>query len=144
MTGNPGFHGARNDRLAQFEVPSEDRVRQAIDRVAGNLSESERESLVQDKLRRLRDPSFADAYGQMMKTMSDPENRMRFNLLRRLPYVTVPTLFLLGKGDPSSEKGQELQALVPGSSLHIIQDGAHQVHYENTEEFCQAVADFLG
>ena len=29
MTGNPGFHGAANNRLAQFEVPSEDRVRQA-------------------------------------------------------------------------------------------------------------------
>jgi pimeloyl-ACP methyl ester carboxylesterase len=144
MTGNPGFHGARNDRLAQFQIPSEERVREAIARVATGLSDSEREALVQEKLRKLNEPGFGDAYGQMMKTMSDPENRMRFNLLRRLPYVTVPTLFLLGKGDPSSEKGSELQALVPGSSLHIIQDGAHQVHYENTEEFCQAVTDFLG
>jgi pimeloyl-ACP methyl ester carboxylesterase len=144
MTGNPGFHGAANNRLAQFEVPSEDRVRQAIKQVAGSLSESEQEALVKQKFSKLNEPGFADAYGQMMKTMADPANRVRFNLLRRMPHITVPTLLLLGKGDPSSETGDKLQALIPGAKLHIIQDGAHQVHYENTEEFCKAVADFLG
>lgn len=144
MTGNPGFHGAANARLAQFEVPSEDTVRKAIERVAGGLSESEREALVQQKLHKLHESGFADAYGGMMKTMSDPANRVRFNLLRRMPLITAPTLLLLGKGDPSSESGDKLQSLIPGSRLHVIQDGAHQVHYENTEEFCRVVADFLG
>lgn len=143
MTGNPGFHGSANNRLAQFEVPGEETVRKAIDRVAGGLSEAEREALVQEKLRRLNEPGFADAYGHMMKTMADPSNRVRFNLLRRMPAMTAPTLLLLGKGDPSSETGEKLQALIPGSRLHIIQEGAHQVHYENTEEFCKVVADFL-
>jgi len=144
MTGNPGFHGAANVRLSQYETPSEDTVRKAIDRVAGGLSESEREALVQEKVRKLNEPGFEEAYGQMMKTMSDPTNRVRFNLLRRMPLITAPTLLLLGKGDPSSETGDKLQSLIPGSKLHIVQDGAHQVHYENTDEFSKVVSDFLG
>lgn len=144
MTGNPGFHGAANNRLAEYQIPSEERVREAIRKVASTLTESEQEDLVQEKLRKLHEPGHAEAYGQMMKTMADPANRSRFNLLRRLPTFSMPTLLLLGKGDPSSEHGEELQRLVPGSRLHIIQDGAHQVHYENTEEFCKAVSEFLG
>ena len=79
-----------------------------------------------------------------MSTMSDHENRKIYNLIRRLPFLTMPTLFLLGKGDPSYEVAEKLQALVPGSSLHIIEDGAHQVHYDNTEEFSRVVKEFLG
>ena len=144
MTGNPGFHGAANNRLAEYQVPSEERVREAINKVAGGMSESEQEALVQEKARKLNEPGHAEMYGQMMKTMADPANRSRFNLLRRLPLMSMPTLFLLGKGDPSSEHGEELQGLVPGSKLHIIPDGAHQVHYENTEEFCRVLVEFLG
>ena len=144
MTGNPGFHGAANNRLAQFQIPSEETVQKAIKKVARRLSDTEQAALAEEKLRKLHEPGFAEAYGQMMKTMADPTNRARFNLLRRLPYLTMPTLFLLGKGDPSSQRGEELRALVPGSQLHVIEDGGHQIHYENTEEFCRVIIDFLG
>src|SRR5205814_4913920 len=45
MTGNPGFHGAPNDRLASLEPPTEEQVRRALDRVAPTLSEPEREEV---------------------------------------------------------------------------------------------------
>jgi pimeloyl-ACP methyl ester carboxylesterase len=143
MTGNPGFHGAANNRLSNFQAPDEDGVRKAIEKVAPMLSESEREDLVQAKLRRLQEPGYADAHGSMMKTMADPANRERFNLLRRLPTITAPTLFLLGRGDPTSEVADKLTSLVPGSRAIIVEDGAHQVHYENSKEFGTAVLDFL-
>lgn len=144
MTGNPGFHGARNDRLSNFQVPSEDAVRQALQKVAPMLSESEREALVQEKLGKLHEPGYADAHARMMKTMADPENRTRFNLLRRLPHITAPTLFLLGRHDPTSEFAEKLQGLVPGSRYYIVESGGHQIHYENAEEFSRIVLDFLG
>jgi pimeloyl-ACP methyl ester carboxylesterase len=143
MTGNPGFHGAANDRLANFEMPAEDRVRQAVARVAGTLSEPEQDALVKEKLAKLNEPGYADAFGKMMKTMADHGNRQRFNLIRRLPHVTAPTLFLIGRGDPSSEVADKLTSITPGSKLYMIETGAHQVHYENTEEFSKAVIDFL-
>jgi pimeloyl-ACP methyl ester carboxylesterase len=144
MTGNPGFHGARNDRLSSFQVPADDAVRQAIAKVAPMLSETEREAIVQAKLARLHEPGYGEAHAAMMKTMADPENRTRFNLLRRLPHVTAPTLFLLGRRDPTSEVADKLQSLVPGSQYHIIEDGGHQIHYENAEEFSRTALAFLG
>jgi pimeloyl-ACP methyl ester carboxylesterase len=144
MTGNPGFHGARNDRLSSFQVPADDAVRQAIAKVAPMLSETEREAIVQAKLARLHEPGYGEAHAAMMKTMADPENRTRFNLLRRLPHVTAPTLFLLGRRDPTSEVADKLQSLVPGSQYHIVEDGGHQIHYENAEEFSRTALAFLG
>jgi pimeloyl-ACP methyl ester carboxylesterase len=79
-----------------------------------------------------------------MKTMANPENRSRFNLLRRLPYITAPTLFLLGRHDPTSEHVDELTRLLPGSKAYVIETGGHQIHYENQEEFAQQVLGFLG
>jgi pimeloyl-ACP methyl ester carboxylesterase len=144
MTGNPGFHGARNDRLSTFQAPGEDAVRQAIQKVAPMLSESEREELVQAKMQRLQEPGYADAHASMMRTMADPQNRTRFNLLRRLPHITAPTLFLLGRRDPTSEVAGKLTDLVPGSRSYVIEDGGHQIHYENAEEFSRVALEFLG
>jgi pimeloyl-ACP methyl ester carboxylesterase len=144
MTGNPGFHGAANNRLSNFQAPDEAGVRAAIEKVAWMLPESERDEIVKKKVARLEEPGYADAHGSMMKTMADPKNRERFNLLRRLPAITAPTLFLLGRGDPTSEVADKLQALVPGSQFVIVEDGAHQVHYENADQFAKAVVDFLG
>jgi len=143
MTGNPGFHGAANARLASFEVPSEDKVRQALTPMMGAVTASEFDAVVAQKVQKMNQPGYAEAYGGMMKTMADGANRARFNLLRRLPHLEMPTLFLIGRGDPTSETAEKLQAMVPGSQLVIIETGAHQVHYENAEEFARAVTEFL-
>jgi pimeloyl-ACP methyl ester carboxylesterase len=144
MTGNPGFHGAANNRLSNFQAPDEEAVRKAIDKVGYMLTESEREALVEAKMARLREAGYGEAHGSMMKTMANPENRSRFNLLRRLPYIPVPTLYLLGRGDPTSERAAELTALLPGSQVYVIETGGHQIHYENAEEFSTQVVKFLG
>jgi pimeloyl-ACP methyl ester carboxylesterase len=90
------------------------------------------------------EPGYGEAHAQMMKTMGNVENRSRFNLLRRLPHVTAPTFFLLGRHDPTSEHAEELVALCPGSKSYVIETGGHQIHYENQEEFSQQVLNFLG
>ena len=143
MTGNPGFHGAPNDRLAAWEIPSDDRVREQLLRQMEGVSEAEAEALVQEKIRKLHEPGYAEAFKSTMTTMSDHRNRAQFNLIRRLPFTTVPTLLVIGRGDPSSEVADKLKDLIPGSELHVIEAGAHQVHYENTEEFCKVVTAFL-
>jgi pimeloyl-ACP methyl ester carboxylesterase len=63
--------------------------------------------------------------------------------MRRLPVTPVPMLFVLGRGDPSSEIADQLQAAAPTAKVHIVEEGAHQVHYENVEEFCRVVTEFL-
>ena len=143
LTGNPGFHGSANVRLSQFQVPPEEKVRDALTPMLGGMSQSEQEALVQEKLRRLNEPGYGDAFGNMMKTMSNPANRQRFNLLRRLPHLEMPVLFLIGKGDPTSEMTDKLQGLVPGSKVVVVQEAGHQIHYETPDDFAKAVVEFL-
>src|SRR5438876_10150696 len=71
MTGNPGFHGAANDRLASLEPPTEEQTRRALERVAGTLSEPEREALVREKMAKAAEPGYFAAFDKMMKTMAD-------------------------------------------------------------------------
>jgi len=144
MTGNPGFHGSANNNLASWNPPTDDKIEAAVALVTPALSDSERNSLTQEKKRLINDPDYAEAFRSMMSTMGNPQNRKEFNLLRRMPHITSPTLLLLGRGDPSSKTADELQALIPGSKLVIIEDGAHQVHYENTEQFSKVITEFLG
>jgi pimeloyl-ACP methyl ester carboxylesterase len=144
LTGNPGFHGSPNDRLASWEVPAEDRVREPLMRMMTGVDPAEAEALVQQKIAKLNEPGFGDAFKSTMITMSNHDNRKRFNLIRRLPTMKMPMLFVIGRGDPSSEVVDQLQKVAPTAKIHIIEEGAHQVHYENTDEFSKVISEFLG
>jgi len=144
LTGNPGFHGSPNDRLAQWEVPAEDRVREPLMRMMAGVDPAEAEALVKEKIAKLNEPGYGDAFKSTMTTMSNHDNRARFNLIRRLPTMKVPMLFVIGRGDPSSEVVEQLKKAAPTAKIHVIEDGAHQVHYENTEEFSKVITEFFG
>jgi pimeloyl-ACP methyl ester carboxylesterase len=143
MTGNPGFHGSPNDRLGTGGIPEYERTRESLGKQLVGLSDAEKDAITKEKIDRLSEPGYLDAYNSMMRTMADHENRKEYNLIRRLPTFKMPTFFLIGRGDPSSEHAEKLQSLVPGSRMHIIETGAHQVHYENQEEFASQILDFF-
>ncbi len=144
MTGNPGFHGAGNARLANVEMPSEDRVREALRRQMPAASDAEVDDLVRAKMQKMSEPGYMDAFSNMMRTMANVDNRARFSLIRRLPSMKMPILFVIGRGDPSSEHVDKLLSVTPNAKAVVIEDGAHQVHYENVDQFSNAVIDFLG
>lgn len=143
MTGNPGFHGAANARLGQGGVPEYERVREHLGNIMVGASDSEKDALAKEKVARASEPGYMDAYNSMMLTMADLENRKRFNLIRRLPYITAPTFFLLGRHDPTADKADELTKLVKGSKSYVIEEGGHQIHYEQPEEFSKELLAFL-
>lgn len=143
LTGNPGFHGAANARLGQGGVPEEENVKKHLDNMMASSPESERAALAKEKVSRASEPGYMDAFNGMMLTMAAIENRARFNLTRRLPHFESPTFFLLGRHDPTSEKAEELVKLTPNSRYYIIEEGGHQIHYEQPEEFCENTLDFL-
>ena len=143
LTGNPGFHGAANARLGQGSAPAEDAVKKHLDNIMASSPESERAALAKEKADRAAEPDYMDLYNSMMLTMADIENRARFNLLRRLPHFQSATFFLLGREDPTSGKGEELVKLTPNSRYYVIEEGGHQIHYENAQEFCEHALDFL-
>lgn len=59
--------------------------------------------------------------------------------------VQVPTLLLVGREDPIVPLPflQEVQALVPGSELAVVDDAGHSTYFERPDEFNRLVLDFL-
>jgi pimeloyl-ACP methyl ester carboxylesterase len=60
--------------------------------------------------------------------------------------ITVPTLILWGREDSwiPVERGEKLQAMIPGSKLKIIDGAGHLVIEERPEQLYQAIMEFVG
>ena len=79
-----------------------------------------------------------------MKHMTDPMTRPRYNTVRRMPHIKVPTLVIWGRNDQTNalEMGEATAANIPGSELVVLECG-HGVPTEKPEEFNKLVADFF-
>lgn len=61
-----------------------------------------------------------------------------------LKKIGAPTLIILGEKDSiKRDHGEEMQRLIPGSRLHIIQGASHFVGMEKPDELNMAIIDFL-
>ena len=141
ITGNPGFLGSPNRGISNWQPPTDDVIRDWVLNVA-RVADSDREALVEEKLQKVHEPGVLEAFGKIMQTMGDPANRKRYALMRRLPHITAPTLFLFGSKDPAMEVAEQARSLVPGGRLVVLEDG-HRLHIEIPEEFSKAVVEFL-
>lgn len=62
----------------------------------------------------------------------------------QLSEITVPTLFTAGRHDEATPKTTAwYQSLVPNSKLEIFEDASHMTMLEKSDQYCQAVRDFL-
>jgi pimeloyl-ACP methyl ester carboxylesterase len=52
LTGNPGFHGAPNDRLANWSLPADDTFRNPVARQMPGASDAEVDAIVAEKVKR--------------------------------------------------------------------------------------------
>lgn len=90
--GNPGLYGSPNRRMAQWQPPTDEKVREWVDSVS-QVAGIDGEALLQEKLAKLHEPGVADAFGKLMRHMAEDANRKRYALDRRLPHLKVPALF---------------------------------------------------
>lgn len=57
--------------------------------------------------------------------------------------ITVPTLFTVGRYDPSLSAARYYQSLVPGSELVILEQSAHLTMHDEPEHYNAVLRDFL-
>ena len=90
-------------------------------------------------------PGHDEAFGKVMKHMTDPITRPRYNTLRRLGKIKAPTLVIWGRDDKINalEMGEETAAGIPGAKLIIYDDTGHGVPNEQPERFNKDVLDFF-
>ena len=87
-----------------------------------------------------------ESFAKVMKHMTAPLTRERYNTLRRLPFIKAPTLICWGTADQTNDFS--LSALVhdgiKGSKLAVFEGAGHGVSDEQPEAFVKEVMDFLG
>ena len=131
--------------MTEFEPPSLDEVRSTL---AGRsvLGEEAARSWAEYSYTRVQaDPEALASYRRILTHMSDPETRNLYNMLRRYPHVTAPTMVLWGKEDQvnSLELGETVARSIPHADLATL-DSGHFPHTECPGEFNRRVLAFLG
>jgi len=109
--------------MVEFKVPEPDQIRQHYARLAaaggGALSV---EDLARPYIAKRDLPGHAEGFANVMRHMTNPLTRRRYNTLRRLPFITVPTLVVWGRDDPVNsldEVGLPTANGIPGAKLIV-------------------------
>jgi pimeloyl-ACP methyl ester carboxylesterase len=133
--------------MVQFSVPEPEQIRQHYAAMAaasgGALTVDE---LAAPFIRKRELAGHAEAFGKVMRHMTDPITRQRYNTLRRLPRITVPTLVIWGREDPVNsleEVGLPTARGLPNARLIAYDGTGHVVPVEQPERFHRDVLDFL-
>jgi pimeloyl-ACP methyl ester carboxylesterase len=129
-------------RMVEFKVPTPDEVRAWFSRVPG----ADPERLAEPYIRKRDLPGHAEAFAKVMRHMTNPLTRQRYNTLRRLPHITVPTLVIWGRDDQVNsleEAGLPTARGIPGAKLIVYDGVGHAVTWEKPEQFTKDVVEFL-
>jgi pimeloyl-ACP methyl ester carboxylesterase len=145
IIGGHPFTGAPNRGMLDYSVESvssDEKVRDWIEkRTRGYGVDSD--ALVREKLAKIHEPGFVEAFVTLMRSMGDPKNRHRYATMSRLPHLRMPVLILLGERDHAAmELKDQLIAAAPTAELKIIASG-HRMHLEDPELFATTARDYL-
>jgi pimeloyl-ACP methyl ester carboxylesterase len=133
--------------MVEFKVPEPEQIRQHYARLAdasgGTLTVDE---LAAPFIRKRDLVGHAEAFAKVMRHMTNPITRQRYNTLRRLPLITVPTLVIWGRNDPVNslaEVGLPTANALSNARLVVYEDTGHAVPAEQPERFHADVLEFL-
>jgi pimeloyl-ACP methyl ester carboxylesterase len=133
--------------MVEFKVPAPEQIRQHYTRLAnasGGLLDVE--ALAAPYIAKRDLPGHAEAFAKVMRHMTNPITRQRYNTLCRLPLITVPTLVIWGRNDPVNsleEVGLPTANGIPNAKLLVYEDTGHSVPWEQPQRFSRDVLDFL-
>jgi len=131
--------------MVEWKPPALEEMKQRLARRLANAP-LPAEPIVQHYVNKLQTPAQTEGFAKVMRHMTNPLTRQRYNVLRRLPYISSPTLILWGRNDQVNElaMGEALNKGIKGSKLVVFEETGHGVPQERPEEFCRELRAFLG
>ena len=141
QTGHNGIGARANPGMTNWTDESNDDIREWLDQCTKGAP-VDAEGLIEERIVKAHEPGRKGAFAKLAHHMGDGETRRRYDLNRRLPRITVPTLFIWGRTDPSFNLAEQATALTPGSELVVLECG-HNVPFEDAEGFNRATTAFL-
>lgn len=132
--------------MVQFTPPTEDAVREQVTKRLESLPPGvDGTAILNDYLKKTRDPIQVEAYGKVMRHMTNPETRTRYNTLRRLPLISTPTLIVWGTNDQTNDiaMAHELNDGIKDSKLVTFEGAGHMIPNERSDDWAREVRSFL-
>lgn len=136
-------------QMVEFNVPEPDDIRQWYARMAAQAAgktDLDVAALADGPIRKRDLPGHAEAFAKVTRHMTNPLTRQRYNTLRRLPFIHVPTLVLWGRDDQVNtleEVGLPTARGIPGAKLIVYDTTGHALPWEQAERFAHDVVEFL-
>ena len=131
-------------QMVDFQPPTAEVLRRRIETTFKG-SAVDVDALLAHQLEAAAQPGAVESYRKILRHMTDPVTRQRYNTLRRLPFVRAPTLAIWGRDDDVNplEAGETIARLIPGATLTVIDACGHSVPSEAPERFNELVERFL-
>jgi len=130
--------------MVEFKVPTPEQIKtQLAHRYAeGRVDIDE---VAQTFIKKADLPGHGEAFGKVMRHMTEPKTRGRYNTLRRLPLIKAPTLVIWGRDDETNtlEMGEATAKGISGARLVVFDNTGHMVPQSRPDEFNKLVLDFL-
>jgi pimeloyl-ACP methyl ester carboxylesterase len=129
--------------MTDFQPPCPDDVLDALVARTG-LDEDALRPWAEYAFGKVDDPEALASYRRILAHMTDPENRLLHNMLRRYPLVRAGTLVVWGRDDQVNDLslGEQMARDIPGAALAVL-DAGHFVPSERPEDFHRLVVPFL-
>jgi pimeloyl-ACP methyl ester carboxylesterase len=134
--------------MVEFKVPSPEQIQTQIGGRLKNMklpAGIDADHILQEYLDKGADTQQGEGFAKVMRHMTNPMTRQRYNTLRRLPFINVPTLVIWGRDDQTNNisMGEDLHKGIKGSKLVVLEDTGHGVPQERPAEFTKEVLSFL-
>jgi pimeloyl-ACP methyl ester carboxylesterase len=133
--------------MVEWQPPSEEQVRKTMGaRVPTLPPEMDGDKLVQEVLDKINNPEHVQGFQNVMRHMTNPMTRSRYNTVRRLPHIKTPSLILWGTDDHTNDvrMAKVMQDGIPNSKIVTFEGAGHGTFQERPEEWTRAVIEFLG
>jgi pimeloyl-ACP methyl ester carboxylesterase len=132
--------------MVEWKPPSEEQVTNQITRRMESYPAGiDGQKILNDYLGVVRDPAHVDAFAKVMRHMTDPETRTRYNTMRRLAHIHVPTLILWGTEDKTNDisMGHDLHNGIKGSKMATFEGAGHGTPQERPADWTREVLAFF-
>jgi pimeloyl-ACP methyl ester carboxylesterase len=131
--------------MVDWKAPSVEDIKTQIGRRVESFPEGvDKQHVVQTYLDKQADPAQVEGFAKVMRHMTNPMTRQRYNTLRRLAHIHVPTLIIWGREDKTNalEMGEEQNRGIRNSKLIVYDATGHGVPQERPQEFVRDVLAF--
>jgi proline iminopeptidase len=93
---------------------------------------------------------FRTINAKIYNTMQGPDefnivgNFKAWDIWKRLPQITTPTLLIAARHDEmSTEQIQRMGTLIPHARVHVCENGSHMAMYDDQQDYFAALVPFL-